>query len=238
MTKAGGWLAVFPQEDVRVAVDALRKVWIELTTLSPETFHAGANEPRLTELLCEHIRSVFKTRTRLTGQWSYERRLGKIKKRKSGGVEIADRKRTDIEYFSDRYDPALELVFEFKKINGKNARRKTYVGSDGMLRFVTGSYSIKQPLAVMVGILTDRETACVQPLIDLLKTPESMAALRMKSAPDESLKIPSFVLPKIARFDTEHQRAANLAPEHGTITIAHLFLGFPAPTAKDSRHNK
>ncbi|MEH2565648.1 Fis family transcriptional regulator [Bradyrhizobium sp. AZCC 2289] len=231
MTKAGDWLSVFPQEDARVAVDALRKVWAELTTLSPETFHADAKEPRLTELLCEHIRSVFKTRTRLTGQWSYERRIGKIKQRKSGGVEIADRRRTDIEYFSDRYDPALELVFEFKKINGKAARRNTYVGSDGMLRFVTGSYSIKQPLAVMVGIVTDKETACVQPLIDLLKTSESMAALQMKPAPSESLKIPSFVLPKIAQFDTEHQRAAELAAEHGTITIAHLFLGFPVATA-------
>jgi hypothetical protein len=224
---SGGWLAAFPQEDVRTAVSALREVWTELTTLSPETFHPKANEPRLTELLCEHIRAVFKTRTKLTGQWSYERRMGKIKPRNNGGVEISERRRTDIEYFSDRYDPCLELVFEFKKINGKAGRRNTYVGPDGMLRFVTGSYSIKQPLAIMVGILTDAEAACVLPLIDLLKTPKAMSTLQMKSEYADSLKVPSIVLPTIAQFDTEHQRSAELAAEHGTITIAHLFLGFP-----------
>lgn len=231
MMQSGGWLAAFPQEDVRTVVGALREVWTELTTLSPETFHPNANEPRLTELLCEHIRAVFKTRTKLTGQWSYERRLGKIKPRKGGGVEISERKRTDIEYFSDRYDPSLELVFEFKKINGKAGRRNTYIGPDGMLRFVTGSYSIKQPLAIMVGVLTDPEAACVQPLIDLLKTSKSMSMLQMKTTSADPLKIPSIVLPTLAKFDTEHQRAAELATEHGTITIAHLFLGFPSAVA-------
>jgi hypothetical protein len=229
--QARGWLAVFPQEDVRVAVTALCEVWRELAHLSPETFHADAKEPRLTELLCEYIRSVFKARTRLTGQWSYERRMGKVKQRKAGGVEIDERKRTDIEYFSDRYDPALELVFEFKKINGKAARRNTYIGPDGMLRFVTGSYSIKQPLAVMVGILTENESKCVKPLISLLKTTKSMATLQMKAAIGEPFRMPSEILPKIARFDTEHHRAAEIAAAHGTITIAHLFLGFPSGSA-------
>ncbi|TIU66195.1 MAG: Fis family transcriptional regulator, partial [Mesorhizobium sp.] len=37
---------------------------------------------------------------------------------------------------------------------------------------------------------------------------------------------PSTLFPPTAEFDTEHKRPAELAPSHGTIRVAHVFLEF------------
>jgi hypothetical protein len=220
------WLAVFPHDDARVVVSTLCNVWQELATLSAATFHRKKREPELTELLCEMIRSVFKERTKLTGQWSYERRMARIVKRKSMAIGVTDRKRTDIEYFSDRPTPPLELTFEFKKLSHTAGRRKVYVGEEGMLRFITGNYSIKQPVAVMVGILEGSIAACVPPLISLLQTDSTRKLLHMCASPQPCVVAPSAIFDPDAQFDTVHSRDAAMAPAHGTIVICHVFLGF------------
>jgi hypothetical protein len=222
----GGWLAAFPHEDARTVVAALCRVWRELTDLSAHTFHNKRREPELTELLCEQIRAVFKERTKLTGQWSYERRKAKIVKTGSKSLTIVDRKRTDIDYFSDRPTPPLELTFEFKKLDHTLARRKVYAGEDGMLRFVTGDYSVKQPVAVMVGILSNAHAACVPPLITFLQKDKIRTTLRMAASPQPCITAPSEVFDPVAHFDTIHTRDADLAPPHGSITLCHVFLGF------------
>jgi hypothetical protein len=223
---AGGWLAAFPQEDARVVVGAVCTVWKELAAMSPNTFHPGVPEPKLTELLCEQIRAVFKARTKLTGQWSYERRRAHIVKQKSGSLAITKRSRTDIEYFSDRYGHPFELVFEFKKIDNTKKRRDLYIGEEGMLRFVTGKYSVKQPAAMMVGILLKAEEDCLPPLVKRLQASEVRAALKIKAPVNKAVEIPSKLFPIDARFDTEHHRDAGLAPPPGTLVISHIFLGF------------
>lgn len=218
------WLAAFPKEDAGVVVNSLCAVWRELAELSSETFHPRAREPQLTELLCEQVRAVFKERTKLTGQWSYERRMARILPQESGGLIVSDRRRTDIEYFSDRYSPTLQLVFEFKKLNHTKARRDEYVGGDGMLRFVTGDYSVGQPVAMMVGILLEAEEFCVPPLITLLRTPAARTALQMRDFAEGPVRVPSGLFAAFARFDTQHKRVASLAPSHGTIVISHHLL--------------
>jgi hypothetical protein len=223
---AGGWLAAFPQEDARAVVGTLCTVWKELAVLSPETFHPGVPEPKLTELLCEQIRAVFKARTKLTGQWSYERRAAIVVKQQSGSLAISNRSRTDIEYFSDRYGHPFELIFEFKKLNNSQKRRDLYIGEEGMFRFVTGKYSVKQSAATMVGILLKAEEDCLPPLVKLLQTPEVRSALKIKVPVDKAVEIPSQLFPANARFDTEHHREAGLAPPHGILIISHIFLGF------------
>jgi hypothetical protein len=221
------WLAAFPHEDAQVVVSTLCSVWAELAALSSATFHAGRREPDLTELLCEQIRAVFKERTKLTGQWSYERRLARITKNGEGGSKVVDRKRTDIEYFSDRQTPSLELTFEFKKLSHTQARRNVYIGEDGMLRFITGNYSAKQPVAIMVGILSAARSACVPPLIQFLQTEKAREALRMCTLPEECVFQPSTAFALNAEFDTFHTRPASLAPPSGAITLCHIFLEFP-----------
>jgi hypothetical protein len=223
---ASGWLAAFPHEDARTVVTALCRVWRELTNLSAHTFHNKRREPELTELLCEQIRAVFKERTKLTGQWSYERRKGKIVKTGKKSLAVANRKRTDIEYFSDRPTPPLELIFEFKKLDHTLARRKVYAGDEGMLRFVTGDYSVKQPVAVMVGILSGTEAACVPPLKTFLEKENMRKMLKMAPSPQPCITAPSEIFDPAAHFDTIHEREPELAPPHGSITLCHVFLGF------------
>lgn len=220
------WLAAFPHEDAKIAVEALCIVWAELTQVSPQTFNASRKEPELTELLCVHLSAVFKQRTRLTGQWSYERRMAKTQILRNGGMKVVQRKRTDIEYFSDRSQNTLQLVFEFKKLDHTATKRKIYVGEDGMRRFVTGDYSAGQSSALMVGILSCAEAACVVGLVKLLEGKSTRTSLRMKDQPEPAVRQPSAVFPKLARFDTEHERDISLAPAHGIITISHLFLAF------------
>ena len=67
--------------------------------------------------------------------------------------KVSDAGRTDIAYVSDRIDPPLKIVFEFKKLKpqGKDVRRE-YCGS-GVARFVQGVYSRDDDIAFMVGMV-------------------------------------------------------------------------------------
>jgi len=181
----------------------------------------------LTELLCEHIRMVSKTKAKLTGKWSYEDRIavlgGSIKDR-----HVKERYRTDIQYFSNMAQPSLELVFEFKKVDHTRRRQEAYLGKEGMARFVSGEYSSMQPVAVMVGVLLTSKEDCVLSLQKALQKKPVREALRMRcDAQGSWLKIPSELFPDSAIFDTEHERDEEKAPEHGTIILAHVFLEFP-----------
>jgi hypothetical protein len=104
-----------------------------------------------------------------------------------------------------------------------------------MLRFVTGNYSLREPVAVMAGILIGGESQCVPPLMKALQQPDVCGALSMRcTAHGDWLCIPSVIFPAVAVFDTEHTRSPEKAPAHGTIGISHMFLafGYAAPKAQ------
>lgn len=231
------WYKAFPIETAQEVVKIVRQVWDELAVESSDTFHPGRKEPDLTILLCEQIILVVKERTKLTGLWSYERPFGRVAAATAKGKKVVDRRRTDIQYFSDATQ--LNLIFEFKKISHTLTRRKAYTGVDGMLRFVTGTYSTGQPVAIMVGILTEQHSSCVPPLERYLRSAAMKATLFMTPHGNGELVLkPPVLFPGNTEFDTTHLRSTSKAPDHGYITMAHMMLGFPGLPEATSRASK
>ena len=142
-----------------------------------------------------------------------------------GGFTVVKRRRTDIQYFSDRLQPALRLVFEFKKIDHTKTRRVAYTGAEGMERFVMGDYSVGEPVALMAGMLLKPTSECVPALTTYLSSAAAQAALGMVANPaGQFVRSPASF--SDAEFDTEHKRPTGKAPAHGSIVICHLFLNF------------
>lgn len=230
MNSRDAWIAAFPYRDEAAqAIAYLCTAWRELTINESATFNADETEPRLTEMLGIHIHATAKVRAGLRGRWGYENPHGRIKKGR-----VTDRVRTDIEYWSNRQDDAeLELTVEFKRLDAQESLRKKYYGEGGMGRFVTGEYSLKNPIALMAGILLDDRATCVEALRKALLIAGVRAALNMVAdGSKQYLRHPSALFPNDAAFDTEHQREKDKAPTHGTIRISHLFLTFPNPPTK------
>lgn len=227
MSDRTSWQRAFRSGDAPTVVRALRAAWDDLVASSPETFHPGEPEPRLTELLGQHLHDT-KADHKLTGLWTYETRQGTIQRTTAKGVRIVKRKRTDVQYFSNKEEPALELVFEFKKLGHQKSHREHYIGEEGMLRFVTGEYSLRQPLAVMVGILVTHADDSLPPLTQWLNGAEAKSFLYMETVDGRQTRSPSGFFPTESLFDTEHLRSRDKAPAHGTIVISHVFLDFPS----------
>jgi len=224
MNSPAAWHKAFLGGQSTLAVNALHEAWKRLVTSSPETFGPRAKEPVLTEILCEHL-AANQARDRLTGLWSHEVRQGRLV-RSGRRIAVVDRKRTDIQYFTDSGKPALRLIFEFKRIDHQLSRRKKYTGEEGMMRFITGEYSVGEPLALMVGILAVHRDDSVPPLESWLNSNEARNQLHIQLADGVQARRPSaFFTP--ADFDTEHLRPAGKGPDHGTIVISHIFLEFP-----------
>lgn len=216
------WQRAFGKTDAKKVVQVLCEAWRELARDSAETFHGKEKEHVLTELLGEYIRTV-KAGPGLTGNWTYEDRQAALQRLPTGGLKVARRRRTDIQYFSDRLP--LRLVFEFKKLDHTKTRRNAYTGAEGMERFVTGDYSVGQPVALMAGMLLKPTSDCVPAMRTYLSSAAAKAALGMVADPaGEFVHSPSSF--SDAEFDTEHKRPAGKAPAHGSIVISHLFLSF------------
>lgn len=218
------WQRAFVKSDAKKVVQVVCDAWLDLTKISGQTFHDKEKEHRLTELLGEYIRAT-RTGSGLTGHWSYEERLGTLTVAPTGGLRVMNRRRTDIQYFSNKRNPVLRLVFEFKKIDHTKARRDAYTGADGMERFVTGDYSIGEPVAVMAGMLLKPLPQTVPLLKTYLSSATARAALSMVANPaGQFVRSPASFDP--AEFETEHQRPLGKAPAHGSILICHLFFAF------------
>ena len=219
-----GWQKAFRAGEAIGAVAVLNAAWDELVAETPGTFNAGMHEPALTEMLCIHLQDT-REAARLSGWWDFEVPQGKLDKQ-VGNWTVTKRKRTDIRYSSNLESPPLSLVFEFKKLSHRKSDRDHYTGQEGMLRFVTGEYSVGKPVAAMVGILTVHRDDTVPVLEKWLNSPDAKAVLYMETADGVQARTPSQLF-DCAAFDTEHLRPRDRAPAHGTIVISHLFLDFP-----------
>lgn len=236
MIERTAWQDAFLGGHAPTAVSALKRAWDLLVDTSPDTFNPRGIEPTLTKILCEQL-TASKRDDRLTGLWSYENPQGRIV-REGKKIRLVDNRRTDIRYYTDSGSPALELIFEFKRLNHQPSQRKKYTGEAGMMRFVTGDYSIGNPLALMVGILTVHQDDCIPLLTQWLNSTEARAELCMETIDSTQTRSPSEFFTE-AKFDTKHLRPVTKGPAHGTIVISHLFLEFPsAPRAKTKKRGQ
>ena len=122
--------------------------------------------------------------------------------------------RTDIEW---RLYGVAGFIIEFKILDGKRQRREKYL-LDGVMRFVVGRYSSPTNAGAMFALL--RRAASDDPsllLSELEKAGEGLQCVGVKKE--------SELLPKIAAFDTAHQRNW---PHVTPFQLAHLFVPLPS----------
>jgi len=170
------------------------------------------------------IRSRIAPEMKLQGYWGTEGVENEVDF-ESGRIEKEGR--TDISYTWNNEHLSLELIFEFKKLSWRASSRKSYI-DQGLQKFVSGIYSVRQPVALMVGILLGTRDEAVGGLRKALAHRPTAAKLRLCKDGDERFVLdPSTLFPARADFDTEHLRPADKAPAHGTIRVAHMFVEFP-----------
>jgi hypothetical protein len=231
VTTRSDWLSAFPLRPATDAVEALCESWSELASRFRPHFNRRSKEPRLTRVLKAHVEGVTARRRGLLGMWTTE---GVINTVDFTTGEITEERRTDIVYGWNDAHVGIQLVFEFKKLTGKARARRYYLGKDGLLRFVTGNYGARQPVAAMVGILTDSFEVCVPALRNALSDAVLGPPLRLR----HEIGSPPFDRPSqlfaAADFDTEHDRPSTPTPTRGGIRVSHFFLpfGYVEPNAK------
>jgi hypothetical protein len=223
VTSGNDWLAAFPLRPIAEAVDALCDSWRVLAEKPRPGFHPRLKEPKLTKALKAYVENVTARERGLLGMWAAE---GVVHDMDTDTAELMQERRTDIVYGWNDASTSVQLVFEFKKLGCYARHRTHYLRKEGLGRFVTGIYSSRQAVAAMIGILIDSEDKVVPPLRDALSDPALAAELRLRpTATGDTFERPS-ILFQAADFDTEHERDADLAPNHGTIRVAHIFLAF------------
>ena len=223
MTEMDTWSPAFPIRPASKAVEALCESWRVLSAVKRPCFHSGIGEPRLTRALKAHVERVTSRDYGLLGMWATESVQNEVDFHTG---ELIEERRTDIVYGWNSEKMGMQLVFEFKKLSRSARSRNLYLGENGLRRFVTGIYGRGQPVAVMVGILKDPEEQVVPPLRCSLANARIVTSLRLKPTSDGHFYFqPSLLFPE-ANFDTKHERDADLAPNHSTIRIAHIFLAF------------
>lgn len=228
MTTETDWLDAFPIRPATEAVEALCESWHILARVPRPGFHAGKREPELTRALKAHVEHVTARHRGLLGMWTAEAVINEIDLETA---ELKEERRTDIVYGWNDATTGIQLVFEFKKVNRHARSRQQYLGANGLGRFVTGMYSCSQPVAAMVGVLTDPAEMVVPALLKALSNRATASALKLRSRASGAIyDRPSLLFPA-ADFDTEHDRPPELAPAHGSIRVAHLFLSFEQPAA-------
>jgi hypothetical protein len=120
--------------------------------------------------------------------------------------------RTDIEW---RLYGFPVVIIEFKLLDGKAAKRKSYL-LEGVHRFVAGRYAGKSWFGAMFGLL--RKKAEKDPA--LLAT-EIMSYAQLNCT---GVSLDSELLPGTASFDSTHNR---VSPHLSPFRLAHLFVLLP-----------
>lgn len=227
------WLAAFPHAEAQRAVGAVHTSWTVLASRQRPHFNPAIPEPKLTRVLKQHAERVTARQLGLLGYWGAE---GVDNDVDFESGEITDETRTDILYAWNDEARSLRLVFEFKRVSHLAESRKKYYGVGGLMRFVTGTYSRGQAVAVMSAILIADPVETQASLKRSLQQAATAALLRMVARSDKAwLHEPSGLFPAQCAFDTEHLRPGELGPTHRTIRVAHLFLPFGYPVAARKR---
>lgn len=235
MSAGTAWIAAFPLVEAERAVQALVRSWEQMASQRRAFFHPGIPEPKLTRVVRSHVRRHTAIEMRLPGHWGAEGVENEVDFETG---EVLDEARTDITYLWNNADSRFVLVFEFKKLSALADSRKRYIDERGMVRFVTGIYADKEPLAAMVGILMAPEAEVVGSLRRAIAVPATAAALRACQDRKGRFVLEPLLFPGHAAFDTEHLRQQDKAPPHGTIRIAHLFVAFPWVTYTPARRRR
>ncbi len=139
---------------------------------------------------------------------------------------LESRGRTDITFLSDRIDPPLEFVLEFKKMKsllGANASRLAYC-KDGVSRFVDAVYARDEEVGFMVALVasSDDLPETLDGLKRAIQQPEMARLLRCITNPkgNTTLTVSDLAF-KSCDFETRHARDHKGQKD---VVLGHIML--------------
>lgn len=219
------WQKAFPSTDVALALRFMHETWNKLVTQFPDAIHPEkCKEPSITQTFGDHLQ-VDGAASALSGIFDYE--VPKASRDPITGKRIRP-VRTDILYQDSaiRFPTGkrLSLIFEFKKLKNTGDSRRTYVGENGMQRFISGYYqSHADHIAFMVGLIHLDFVNTIDGLETRIKQAHTRALLHIQ--PDGNgnyVRKPSEWFQHTVTFDTVHSRT--FYGDMGDVTICHFFL--------------
>jgi len=169
------------------------------------------NEPQLTQALGAYLRKRLDDGEQPFAGDFYAELSHYVFEEKTGLPKCVAR--TDIEW---RLFGVPAFVFEFKLLDGKGARRQSYL-SEGVMRFIRGRYSSGGSIGAMFALL--RKAAVEDPGLLRAEITNNASAFSCSE-----LNEASAIVPTLAAFDSTHSRNA---PHVSPFRLAHLFVPLP-----------
>lgn len=143
---------------------------------------------------------------------------------------LESRGRTDITFLSDRIDPPLEFVLEFKKMKsqaGANASRLAYC-KDGMSRFVDAVYARDEEVGFMVALVASEDDlpGVLDGLKRAIQQPDMARLLRSITNPKGRTTLTASDLAfEACNFETRHARDHKGQKD---VVLGHIMLAHQA----------
>jgi hypothetical protein len=214
------WQEFVPIEQVPRVLAYISTLWKELVNQFPATHHFRIREEKLTLSLNDYLDDFQRKKTNgITGRFVPE--IWNLQRLPTG--EISRKSRSDILYFFSAAG-VPELVIEFKKLDCNSAKRKLYC-TEGMRRFVDGTYAKNQTIGVMCGLVQGGCSIAVPRLIKHLLKPEVAQRLSMVADTSGSyITSPSRTAVGSFDFDTLHDR--QIETQVSRIAVVHFFVEF------------
>lgn len=208
------------QETIGQVLQYVLDHWGQLQKNPPADMKFSNSEPKITYFFGISLRKNAMSHG-ITGQFSPEVPVADINIRQ----ELDSRGRTDISYFSDRSDPPLDFVLEFKKMKvkpGGDASRLAYCKS-GVLRFVNAIYARETDFGFMVGLV---DTGSNRPVVlnalkRAIQNPDMVQLLRTIRHPNGDAI--STIGLRFDHCDFETRHARDHVPRQDVL-VGHLLL--------------
>jgi hypothetical protein len=201
------WQAAFGrQTSVESVLQYVLDHWARLQKHPPQDMKFSSHEPRITRFFALSLRKNARNHG-ISGLFTPEAMVGDIDEIKQ---ELESPGRTDIHYFSDRTDPAINFVLEFKKLKLKPGGSKSRLEycSSGVLRFVNATYARDTDFGFMVG-LVDTQTnrrAILNALKGTIQHPDMVQLLKTIKTPSGQPIATADLKFSTSDFETRHGR--------------------------------
>lgn len=196
--------------------------WHQLQKRPPADMAFDQSEPRITKYFCRSLKKFARSHG-IFGFFVPEQLVSDLDEVRQ---VLESRGRTDISYLSDRIDPPLEFVLEFKKMKsstGANASRLAYC-KDGMARFVDAIYARDEEIGFMVALVATSGDvqACVDGLKRALQQPDMERHLRSIRNPKGNTTVTvNGIAFTSCDFETRHARDHK---EQKDVVLGHIVL--------------
>lgn len=215
-----GWQGAFGKNDaIADVLSCVQKHWAHLQPKSLEHMDFKSTEPRITKRFRLWLNKSKQT-FGLSGFFVAEDEVGELDEVTG---KVAKPGRTDITYFSDRCDPPLKIIFEFKKLKPSTKKDITHYCEGGIQRFVNGTYGPDNTIAFMVGLIKNQSTQTL--ILDGLRSGiQKHFSIQQRILPDGTygaITLKGKLFPS-CDFETSHAR--NYKPNCPDILLGHFLL--------------